>query len=67
MRNFMELLETFARQLPKGEEAVVRLVTALDEFKGEQQLENLEKMKEACEGIGIDLTWSFDGIGTIHA
>ena len=67
MRNFMELLETFARQLPKGEEAVVRLVTTLDEFKGEQQLENLEKMKEACEGIGIDLTWSFDGTGTIHA
>ena len=24
-------------------------------------------MKEACEGIGIELTWVFDDTGTIHA
>ena len=67
MRNFMELLETYARQLPQGEEAKVHLVTVMDEFKGDQQLENLEKMKEACETAGIELSWSFDDSGSIHA
>lgn len=67
MRNFMELLETFAKQLPEGEEAQVHLVTAPDEFKTEQQIEYLEKMQEACTGVGIALTWAFDGTGTIHA
>ncbi|PJE79252.1 hypothetical protein CI610_01782 [invertebrate metagenome] len=67
LRNCMEFLETFVKQLSAGEEASVHLVTVLDEFKGEQQLESLEKMKIACAGIGLDLTWVFDGTGSLHA
>lgn len=67
MRNFMELLETYARQLPKGEEAKVHLITTMDDFKGEQQVENLGKIQESCASIGIDFTWAFDGTGSIHA
>ncbi|WP_299733364.1 BREX system Lon protease-like protein BrxL [uncultured Endozoicomonas sp.] len=66
-RNFMEFLETFAKQLPTGEEAKVHLVTVLDEFKGDQLIENLEKMKESCESVGIELSWSFDETGSLHA
>ena len=67
MRNFMELLETYAKHLPEGEEARVHLVTVMDDFKGDQQSENLEKMKEACASIDIELTWDFDETGSLHA
>ena len=67
MRNFMEFLETVVKHKAKEDDVVVHLVTTEDEFKHEQQLEHLEKMKEAAIGIGINFTWEFDTSGTIHA
>ena len=45
IRNFMEFLETLVRQKPVEAEVAVHLVTIEDEFKGEQQKENFEKIR----------------------
>jgi len=67
MRNFMEFLETVVKHKAPDEEVAVHLVTTEDEFKGEQQKENFEKMKESANSVGVNFTWEFDGTGTIHA
>lgn len=67
MRNFMEFLETVVRHKAPDDEISVHLVTVEDEFKGEQQKENFEKMKESACAVGVNFTWEFDGTGTIHA
>jgi len=67
VRNFMEFLETVLKHKPQDEEVAVHLVTTEDEFKGEQQKENFEKMKESSTTVGIHFTWAFDTSGTIHA
>lgn len=67
MRNCMELLETVVRQKAPDEEVSVHLITTEDEFKGEQQKENFEKMKESASSVGVDFTWEFDRSGAIHA
>jgi len=67
IRNFMEFLETVVKHKTPDEEVSVHLVTTEDEFKGEQQKENLEKIKESANSIGLIFTWEFDGSGTIHA
>jgi ATP-dependent Lon protease len=66
-RNFMEFLETIARQKAEDEEIAVHLVTVEDEFKGEQQQGYLEQMQTAAGAIGVQLTWEYDGANTIHA
>lgn len=67
MRNFMEFLETLVRQKPVEAELTVHLVTIEDEFKGEQQKENFEKIKESAQAIGINFSWEFDSSNTLHA
>ena len=58
IRNFMEFLETLVRQKPVEAEVAVHLVTVEDEFKGEQQKENFEKIKESAQAIGVNFSWS---------
>lgn len=67
LRNLMELMETLAKIKPEEDELVVHLVTAEDDFKGEQQKEQLQRIADACAAIGIRFTWEFDTGGTIHA
>lgn len=67
MRNFMEFLETVVKQKAPEEEVSVHLVTVEDEFKGDQQRENLEKMRDSASAAGVNLTWEFDESNTIHA
>lgn len=67
MRNFMEFLETVVKHKAPDEEVSVHLVTTEDEFKGEQQKENFEKMKESASSVGMNFTWELDSTGTIHA
>ncbi len=67
VRNFMEFLETIAKYKSKDEEVSVHLITIEDEFKGEQQKEYFQKIKESSNAVGIDFTWEFDQTGTIHA
>ena len=66
-RNFMEFIETIVKHKSQDEEVLVHLITLKDEFKGEEQEENFEKIKESCQAVGILLTWTFDETGTIHA
>jgi ATP-dependent Lon protease len=65
--NFMELLETVVKHKAPDEEVSVHLVTTEDEFKGEQQKENFEKIQESAGSVGVNFTWEFEGTGTIHA
>lgn len=67
MRNFMEFLETVVKHKSPDEEVAVHLMTMEDEFKSEQQKENLEKMKTSARALGVNFTWKFDSTGTIHA
>jgi len=67
VRNLMEFLETVVKHKSQDEEVAVRLVTVEDDFKGEQQREYFEKIKESSKAVGIDFTWEFDATGTIHA
>ena len=67
IRNFMELLETVVRLKTADEEVSVHLITTEDEFKGEQQKENLRKIMESARSVGLNFTWEFDGTCTIHA
>jgi ATP-dependent Lon protease len=63
----MELLETIVKHKPADEEIAVHLITTADDFKGDQQKESFEKIKESSCSVGIDFTWEFDDTGTIHA
>jgi ATP-dependent Lon protease len=67
IRNFMEFLETVVKHKAPDEEVTVHLVTVEDEFKGEQQKENFQKMKDSSSSIGVNFSWEFDNTGTIHA
>ena len=67
IRNFMEFLETLVRQKPVEAEVAVHLVTIEDEFKGEQQKENFEKIRESAQAIGVNFSWEFDSSNTLHA
>ncbi|MGE5659573.1 MAG: BREX system Lon protease-like protein BrxL [Actinomycetota bacterium] len=67
VRNFMEFLETIVKYKNYEEEVSVHLVTAEDDFKGTQQQEYFERIRESCSTVGIDFTWKFDESRTIHA
>lgn len=67
VRNFMEFLETVVKQKAPDEEVTVHLITTEDEFKGEQQREHFEKMKESTGAVGVDFSWEFDRTGALHA
>lgn len=65
-RNLMELLETVSKNSSPESEVAVHVLTAEDEFNGDKQGENFQKMAEACAGIGIQFTWEYDKSGTKH-
>ncbi|TXS94764.1 BREX system Lon protease-like protein BrxL [Parahaliea aestuarii] len=67
VRNFMELLETIVKHKAPDEEVSVHLVTTEDDFKGEQQRDNFERIKVSAGPVGVNFTWEFDDTGTIHA
>ncbi|MTW21816.1 BREX system Lon protease-like protein BrxL [Allochromatium palmeri] len=67
VRNFMELLETIVKNKAPEEEVALRLITTEDEFKGPQQNDHFEKIKDSAGAVGVDFTWEFDRSGTIHA
>jgi ATP-dependent Lon protease len=50
-----------------SEFCVSPLITILDEFKGESQVDYLESIRESASIAGIKFSWEFDGTNTIHA
>jgi len=66
LRNLMELMETISKFLGAGEEVAVHVVTVEDEFNGDRQTESLQKIADACTGVGIQFTWAYDTSGTKH-
>lgn len=66
LRNLMDLMETIAKYKVADEDVAVHVVTVEDEFNGEKQAENLQKIAEACQGVGLQFTWVFDTSGTKH-
>ena len=66
-RNLMELIETIVKFSPEEDEVAVHLITVEDEFKGDQQQDNLEKIKDSCASVGIKFSWEFDRSEGIHA
>lgn len=63
----MEFLETVVKHKAPDEEVAVHLVTGADDFKGDQQRDHFERIKESANAVGVDFTWEFDPTGTIHA
>jgi ATP-dependent Lon protease len=66
LRNLMELLETVSKQKGPEDEVSLHVVTVEDEFHGDRQTENLQKIADACTGIGIQFSWEYDTTGTRH-
>ncbi|PKL50477.1 MAG: BREX system Lon protease-like protein BrxL [Candidatus Riflebacteria bacterium HGW-Riflebacteria-2] len=67
VRNLMEFIEMLVRQKKEDEVISIDLITVEDDYKCEQQLESLEKIKEACQMAGIEFKWEFATNGSIHA
>lgn len=65
-RSLMELLETVSKVSGPEEEVAVHVVTVEDEFHGDRQTENFQKMADACSSIGIQFSWAYDKTGTKH-
>jgi ATP-dependent Lon protease len=66
LRNLMELMETISKQKNQEDEVIVHLITVEDEFNCDRQTEGLQKMAEACSGVGIAFSWEYDTTGTRH-
>jgi ATP-dependent Lon protease len=66
IRNLMELMETISKVKDPDEEIAVHAVTVEDEFNGDKQTENMQKIADACQGVGIQFTWVYDTTGTKH-
>ncbi|MBC7752106.1 MAG: BREX system Lon protease-like protein BrxL [Candidatus Saccharibacteria bacterium] len=66
LRNLMELMETISKLKNQEDEVAVHLVTVEDEFNGDRQTESLQKIADACTGVGIRFTWAYDTTGTKH-
>ena len=66
LRNLMDLMETISKFKDPDEEVAVHAVTVEDEFNGERQSENLQKIADACQSVGIQFTWAYDTSGTKH-
>lgn len=65
-RNLMEFLETISKVNDLGHEVAVHVLTAEDEFGADKQVDNFQKMADACASIGIKFTWEFDQSGKKH-
>lgn len=66
LRNLMELMETIRKLHGPEDEVAVHVVTVEDEFNGDRQTENLQKIADACATVGIQFTWAYDTSGTKH-
>ena len=66
LRNLMDLMETITKFKGPDEEVAVHAVTVEDEFNGDRQSENLQKIADACQSVGIQFTWAYDTSGTKH-
>ncbi|MBX9724054.1 MAG: BREX system Lon protease-like protein BrxL [Candidatus Obscuribacterales bacterium] len=64
-RNLMDLIETIAKQKPDEDEIEVELITGEEELKRLQQLEYLERIRDAANAVGVKFSWKFDY--SIHA
>ena len=65
-RNLMELLETITKVAKPEDEVSVHVLTVEDEFNGDKQSENFQKMADACASVGLKLSWEYDRTGTKH-
>ena len=66
VRNLMDRMETISKFKGPDEEVAVHAVTVEDEFNGDRQSENLQKIADACQSVGIQFTWAYDTSGTKH-
>ena len=66
IRNLMDLMETVCKFKDADDEVAVHVVTVEDEFNGDRQSENLQKIEQACLSVGIQFTWAYDTSGTKH-
>jgi ATP-dependent Lon protease len=66
LRNLMELMETIIKLQGPEDEVVVHVVTVEDDANGDRQTESLQKIADACTGVGIQFSWAYDTSGTKH-
>lgn len=64
-RNLMDLIESIAKLKLDEDEIEVELITGEEEVKRLQQLEYLERIRDAAHAVGVKFSWKFDH--TIHA
>jgi len=67
IRNLMEFMETVIKRKSLEAEVEVKLITVKDDFKYDQQITNLEQIRDNSATAGIHFSWEFDETGTMHA
>lgn len=66
LRNLMDLMETISKVKGPDEEVAVHVITVEDEINGDRQTENLQKIADSCQSVGIQFSWAYDTSGTKH-
>lgn len=67
IRNLMELIETIVKFKPHGEEVAVHLITTVDDYNSDKQVENLARIQDGGISVGIAFTWQFEKPTSVHA
>jgi ATP-dependent Lon protease len=63
----MEFIETVVKQKKEEDEISIHLITGVDEYKRNEQVENFERIQSEVIKEGINFTWELDSTNTLHA
>ena len=66
-RNFMEFIESVVKQKKEEDEINIHLITGVDDYKRNEQVENFERIQSEVIKEGINFTWELDSTNTLHA
>jgi ATP-dependent Lon protease len=66
LRNLMDLMETLSKVKGADEKIAVHAITVEDGLNSDRQSENLQKIADACQSVGVEFTWAYDNSGTKH-
>ena len=67
VRNMMEFVEMVMKMKAPEDQISIELITCPEEGSIGKQRENLDAIIIACEGTGVNFSWTFDGTVTAHA
>ncbi len=67
IKNMMEFAQMVHENTPAGEEVALKLITKSDEWKCEEQDDNLKKIQQTLEGSRVQFSYEYRDDEDIHA